>query len=408
MKSQVLNKGTFLLDTAAMLHMVDGNVLLEGERPCRVVVRGLGDKVACAIGVLRMGGLVFRDTLKIKGLGVNMISLGRMQTLGCSVRSSVSGLIVSREGRKVIEAELQGGLYVWKPQKCNGSENEWGLCMNAVRVACKGSEKYARDKSYAESFPGHHRQSKVRRFVCYDKEERACKVWPASRRHWILNREDIFYINGSAGKVYSSSSPDSYLNPGKVSKSNIVILESGPEKGKQQSSPVIPLSTEELPSLNGELYQGMVDEVNVNEGLQIRESSVNEMALVKQNVTREVMTAVMKTRGLRRLQRKGRLEEKGDNERESKGNKEMDFSNELDETVPLTVLQALHSDGNKEEGFTHLSKAYNQLLIDKVSSEDNEADMTTEDLRVMKFQGLVDRLVRPIRENSNLDLTNQI
>ena len=104
-----LGAGVFLLDTAATSHMVDGQVPLERERSCHVVVKGLGDTVARAIGDLRMGGMLFQEVLKIDGLGVNLISLGRMHRLGCTVFSTGVEMKVFHGKKILIMAKLEEG-----------------------------------------------------------------------------------------------------------------------------------------------------------------------------------------------------------------------------------------------------------------------------------------------------------
>ena len=107
----------FLLDCAATSHMVDGSVILEEEVAVNTEIKGVANVMATAKGVLKVGGMIFKDVLKVPGLGVNLISEGALHAKGCDIVSC------AREGwrrvflreKLVIEANYEKGLFVWRP-----------------------------------------------------------------------------------------------------------------------------------------------------------------------------------------------------------------------------------------------------------------------------------------------------
>ena len=68
-----------------------------------------------------MGGLQFNNTLRVPGLGVNLISEGVLHKFGCDVVSNAEfgWRKVIYQNRIIIEAEYEDGLFVWRPSTNN-------------------------------------------------------------------------------------------------------------------------------------------------------------------------------------------------------------------------------------------------------------------------------------------------
>jgi hypothetical protein len=97
--------------------MVDGSVKLHEEESISTSIRGVADVQATAVGILKVGGLQFSRTLKVPGLGVNLISEGVLHQHGCDIVSCASGgwRRVYLAGKVIIEAHYEQGLFIWRP-----------------------------------------------------------------------------------------------------------------------------------------------------------------------------------------------------------------------------------------------------------------------------------------------------
>jgi hypothetical protein len=110
-----LGKDVFILDGAATAHMVDEWVQLKGESNISLTVKGLGDMNATGKGVLCVDGLELGPTLRVPGLGINLISEGSLQKQGCEIISKKDWRKVYYQGALIIEAVFKEGLFIWKP-----------------------------------------------------------------------------------------------------------------------------------------------------------------------------------------------------------------------------------------------------------------------------------------------------
>ena len=114
----LLGPNVFLLDCGATTHMVDDSISLVDERGVNTEIRGVGEGRAVAVGTLCAGGIEFTGTLKVPGLGVNLISEGVLHGFGCDIVSSAKEgwRRVFYEGEILIEAKFEKGLFVWRPR----------------------------------------------------------------------------------------------------------------------------------------------------------------------------------------------------------------------------------------------------------------------------------------------------
>ena len=68
-------------------------------------------------GTVIAGRMEFKGALKIQGLGVNLISEGVLHSKGCDIISNAKEgwRRVVLDGKVLIEAQLEQGLFVWRP-----------------------------------------------------------------------------------------------------------------------------------------------------------------------------------------------------------------------------------------------------------------------------------------------------
>jgi hypothetical protein len=118
--SSAVGKGAFILDGAATSHMVDEHVVMHDERNVESRISGIGVRWSSGCGTLLVDDIEFTDTLRVPGLGANLISESAMQRGGCEIVSKAGWRNVYRDGKLLISAVLQNGLFVWKP-----SGREW-------------------------------------------------------------------------------------------------------------------------------------------------------------------------------------------------------------------------------------------------------------------------------------------
>jgi hypothetical protein len=78
---------SFILDGAATSHVVGSHVILHDERPQVSKINGLGVSWSTGCGLLVVDGIEFRNTLRVPGIGANLISEGALQREGCHVIS---------------------------------------------------------------------------------------------------------------------------------------------------------------------------------------------------------------------------------------------------------------------------------------------------------------------------------
>jgi len=111
-----LGQSAFVLDGAATTHVVDKWVKLDNERPVNVLVKGIGNIKATSKGTLYIQGIMMGTALRVPGLGANLISEGVLQTNGCEITSKAGWRKVLYNGRTIISASLENGLFVWRPE----------------------------------------------------------------------------------------------------------------------------------------------------------------------------------------------------------------------------------------------------------------------------------------------------
>ena len=112
---QTLGKEAFLLDGGATVHMVEEWVNLREEKKVNLRVKGVGNMTATGEGILEIGSLELAPVLRVPGLGVNLISEGVLQKRGCEIISRDEWRKVIYKGRVIIQAKLERGLFVWRP-----------------------------------------------------------------------------------------------------------------------------------------------------------------------------------------------------------------------------------------------------------------------------------------------------
>jgi hypothetical protein len=125
-----IRKSEFLLDGAATIHLVETWVNLENEITVSVKVKGLGSLNAIGKGILWVDGLCLGKALRVPGLGVNLISEGLLQQEGCKIISDRNWRKIFYEGEKIIEAQLEKGLFVWRPNDQSFMTSERCLMAN--------------------------------------------------------------------------------------------------------------------------------------------------------------------------------------------------------------------------------------------------------------------------------------
>ena len=131
----------FLLDSAATSHRVDEAVNLLDEEQVDIEIKGVAVARAVARGTLVAGGIEFKNVLKVKGLGVNLISEGVLHGKGCDVISNAAEgwRRVVFKGKVLIQADYEQGLFVWRPQVLHiSAPANYPICLLA-----SGAERYS-------------------------------------------------------------------------------------------------------------------------------------------------------------------------------------------------------------------------------------------------------------------------
>jgi hypothetical protein len=129
-----MEKRIFLLDGAATTHMVNEYVFLEDERPVKVMVKGLGVLQSVGKGILRVRGVVLGEALRVPGLNFNLISEGVMQRQGCRILSQYGWRKLFDDKGLLLEARLERGLFVWRPEGVQMVKNGGLLTRRCERV----------------------------------------------------------------------------------------------------------------------------------------------------------------------------------------------------------------------------------------------------------------------------------
>jgi hypothetical protein len=114
--------------------MVDEVVFLQEEQQVDIDVKGVAAAKATAMGKLIVDGIRFEGVLKVPGLGVNLISEGVLHSKGCDIISNAKEgwRKVMFQGRVLITASYEKGLFVWRPHENFLTEDyNYPLCMLA-------------------------------------------------------------------------------------------------------------------------------------------------------------------------------------------------------------------------------------------------------------------------------------
>jgi hypothetical protein len=76
--------------------------------------------------VLNVDGIAFKNTLRVPGLGADLISENAMQMDGCNIVSRDDWRRVYQGGRIIVSAKLERGLFLWRPTEYTWRGDEVG------------------------------------------------------------------------------------------------------------------------------------------------------------------------------------------------------------------------------------------------------------------------------------------